>query len=106
NPWRYWDNPSNAALTAKDTVSRKPEVRTKPRLASRARTNRFRVEERGFAFQMAFIDDWTSPNTPVAATMNATTPMMEAKIPAERLAALLIISSMALAVASPIRPLN
>ena len=79
---------------------------TRPRLASRARTSRLSVEDLGLAFQIAFIADWTSPNTPVAVTINATMPTIMARMPASRLSALFIISSRALAVCSPISPLN
>jgi hypothetical protein len=38
-------------------MSRKPQVRTRPRLTARARTSRPNVGLPGLAFQMAFIDD-------------------------------------------------
>jgi hypothetical protein len=81
-------------------------VTTRPRLASRARSRRLSVDDLGLAFQMAFIADWTSPNTPVAVTISTTMPAIVATMPASRLSALLIISSRALAVCSPISPLN
>ena len=87
-------------------MSRNPQVRTRPRLASRARTSRLRVEERDLAFQMAFIADWTSPNTPVAVTISATMPTIEATMPDERSSALLIMSCSASAAFWPISPLS
>ena len=72
----------------------------------RARTRRVSVEERGLAFQMAFIADWTSPNTPVAVAISATMPTIVATMPDSRSSALLIISSSALAACSPISPLS
>ena len=77
-PLRYFDRACRAALTASETVSKKPQVTTRPRLARRARTSRLSVEDFGLAFQMAFIADWTSPNTPVAVTISTTTPTMVA----------------------------
>jgi hypothetical protein len=71
-----------------------------------ARTRRLSVEDFGLAFQMAFIADWTSPNTPVAVTISTTTPTIVATMPASRLSALLIITSRALAAESPISPLS
>jgi hypothetical protein len=81
-------------------------VTTRPRLASRARTRRLSVEDFGLAFQMAFIADWTSPNTPVAVAISTTKPTIAATMPAPRLSALLIIPSRATAACSPISPLS
>ncbi len=80
---------------------------TRPRLARRARISRVWVECGGaWVFQIAFIADWTSPNTPDVATIKTTMPTTVAKVPSRGLAALSIMPCSATAVWCPIITLS
>ena len=76
-------------------------------LTSRARNNRLIVDVwGGAAFQMAFIADWTSPNTPETAMNSTITPTTVAQVPSCGLAALSTMPCNASAVWWPISTLN
>ena len=94
-----------AALVTRDTVIRKPDVATNPRLAARACAKREKVERWlvPVAFQMAFKADWTSPNTLVADTIRAPMPTIVAQVPLSRLPTFLTIAPRASPVDLPIR---
>ena len=75
----------NAALTASETINRKPNAATSPRLLARAWTQRPTVVPFASAFQTLFSAACISPNTPDAVTISVMMPIAAAKKPEDLL---------------------